>query len=335
VRRALLAVVLLGVVGAASWGAGCSGPASDGAASDEPLAVTQVPSRLPDRGVQLEDGDIVLTPWAIAPHRAMSADRAITAARFVSGHRALPVTALKAELTTAIDVPDAPLPGPTYIIRERDGPDGMEHVPVWLVTYTSPKPIDVGVRGAADYVTQFSEAVNPVTGKYVWGFETPLPFFQSESKYLLGDANPKVLRTETVRDLGGNPETVSTVHGNLKHKASYGWLVLGDYGEDSGVTTASQLAAIASARRASPRFSIFPDFPFGNILCLIPIGDSALTMPAVCHTRFIAPRTIRFQARWPVRVPAHTWRQLKRFGWIVSLDRNDHVRSIRQFGDPS
>lgn len=342
---ALFAVVLLGALAAVSWRTGWIA-----LGSDSPPAVIQVPSRLPTHGVQLEDGAIVLTPWAKAPRGAMSAAQAVAAARAVSSHRALPVTVLKVELTT----PNVGLPG-TFGYPPSST---IDHVPVWLVTYTSPKPIDASGGGLLPfYVTQFSEAVDAASGKFVFGFETPFPCRHAnpgsgldacehggtvhwESKRFLGNGKPEILRTETIRDLGGNPEVVDTVHGKFKlppgwnvpgaSTASYAWL---DVGDQAGfrLTTASQLAAISHAQRATALFSIFPDFTSPTILCAIPTRDSSQTIAGACSTTFIAPRTIRFQERWPVNVPAQT--HPKRSGWIVALGRSGGVQSIRQFGD--
>lgn len=353
-RLALFAVVLLGALAAASWQTGLV------LGSDSPLAVTEVPSTLPDRGVQLEDGSIVLTPWTAAPGRAMSAAQAIAAANATSGHRTLPATALKVEVTTPNGWPMGSF-GATA--------PSADHTRVWLVTYTSPKPIDAsGGDLIPFYVTQFSEALNPVTGKAVFGFETPFVCryaqsgsslaacehphtIQWDSRQRLGDGNPKILRTETVRDLGGNPETIATLQGHFELSppfargacaalfrkpcdgavtASYAWLEVDDLGYEL-VTSASQLAAISDAQHANPLFSIFPDFTFRGILCAIPIEDSFQTIDGVCRTTLLAPRTIEFQERWPVRVPAQTHPRTS--GWIVSLDHNGDVRSIRQFGD--
>jgi hypothetical protein len=329
-------VVVLAALAAVGWGTAWFGLRSNG-----PVAVAQVPSTLPSRGVDLVSARVVLTPWKrVSPH-AMPASEAIAKARRISNHRHLAVSAIKAELTDY----------------------RFDHVPVWLVTYTSPKPINVNTDGLTDfYVTQFSVAVRPVTGKLVESFDTPYPCryaqvgsslevcehahtVQWESGQRLGDARPTVLRTETYRDLGGNPETVTTVRGHFKLRramcrapkpvyqrpcgpvptASWAWLI-GDGGY--AVTTKQELAAIDSARRANPLFSVFPDFAYSSILCSIASGD-----PAACSTKVVAPRTIQFLVRWPLSVPAGT--HPKRSGWIVNLDRENGVRSIRQFGEAS
>lgn len=175
-RLAVFGAGLLGALAVVAWQVGWFG------GGNGPLAVAQVPSTLPARGVQLEDGAIVLTPWTIPAGRAMSADQAIAAVRHLPGlpgsrppipgvlaelRTALPATALKAE----ISLPSGWPPGSTAIGPVRT----FEHIPVWLVTFTSPKPVDAsGGALLPFYVTQFTEAVNPVTGNIVLGFETPV-----------------------------------------------------------------------------------------------------------------------------------------------------------------
>jgi hypothetical protein len=39
---------------------------------------------------------------------------------------------------------------------------------------------------------------------------------RQEAKQLLGDGNPKILRIETVRDVGGNRQVVATLQGRFK-----------------------------------------------------------------------------------------------------------------------
>ena len=73
-----------------------------------------------------------------------------------------PATALKAEITVRNNGPMGTAGGPGH---------PLHHVPVWLVTFTSPRPVNLENDGVRYYpVTQFSEAVDPVTGKSVIGF---------------------------------------------------------------------------------------------------------------------------------------------------------------------
>jgi len=164
-HMAMLAVVLLAALAAVSWQVGWLG------GGNGPLLVAQVPTSLPSRGVQVEDGQIVLRRWATAHRGAMSAIQAIAAARrhpsftwMRSVEISFPATALKADITVRNR-------GPMGSARPR-GPDRpLHHVPVWLVTFTSPRPVNLENDGIRQYyVTQFSEAIDPVTGKSVIGF---------------------------------------------------------------------------------------------------------------------------------------------------------------------
>jgi len=89
----------------------------------------------------------------------MSAKRAIAVARhFTDGHR-YPAAAIETELTqlaTELTVHGVTAP------RRHD---------VWLVTFTYPKPVDVGVAEPS-YATRYSVAVDAATGKFVVGFFT-------------------------------------------------------------------------------------------------------------------------------------------------------------------
>lgn len=174
-RLALLAAGLVGALAVVSWQLGWLGRGSA-----EPLPVAQVPSELPTGGVQLEHGAVVLTRWTTTPTGAMPADQAIAVVRRISTRRdsastpgllaalrtSFPATALPVEITLPGEWP----PGSTVIGPARS----IDHIPVWLVTFTSSRPIDAsGGALFPFYVTQFSEAVNPITGRLVLGFETP------------------------------------------------------------------------------------------------------------------------------------------------------------------
>ena len=174
---------------------------------------------------------------------------------------------------------------------------------------------------------------------------------RQQAKQWFGDGNPKILRIESVRDLGGNKQIVATVEGHFKlppghgprpskpHPFHYAWLSVSDpkgmAGEEA--TSASQIAAIDSAHRAKPVFSIFPYSLMTAIRCAIPRGNSSGTIDGTCSTHFDGPfdhpRSITFHEAW-ARAPA-PWGTYptKAGGWIVYLDRNGHVRSVRRFGD--
>jgi hypothetical protein len=164
---AILVVVLLGALAATSWQVGWLG--SGAARADvSPMPVAQVPSSLPAGGVQIQNQGIELTPWASAPSGAMSADQAIAAARVFANAQPFPATALEADVTLPGSIPSSPSAAGSY--------SPVDHVPAWVVTFTSSTPIDVGQGGPgapAVNVTHYSVAVNPVTGAFVLGFFTP------------------------------------------------------------------------------------------------------------------------------------------------------------------
>lgn len=184
---------------------------------------------------------------------------------------------------------------------------------------------------------------------------------RQESKQLLGDGHPKILRIETVRDVGGNRQVVATLQGHFKLPPAHGcglvgpcrpsspihyaWLSFSQPKDMTGIqtTSASQLAAIDAAKSAKPIFSIFPDFINPAIRCTIPRGNASGTIAGGCVTLFstgsIGPsahvRQIKFRERWPfVKTRDGHWpRGEKTGGWIVTLNRNGRVHSIRVFGD--
>ena len=177
---------------------------------------------------------------------------------------------------------------------------------------------------------------------------------REESKQLLGDGHPKILRVETVRDVGGNRQVVATLEGHFKlppgcnpaglcHPTPpirYAWLSFSVPKDMTGIqtTSAAQLAAINNARSAKSVFSIFPDFTNPAIRCAIPRGRSGKTIAGGCVMLFEKTKgitRISFRERWPfVKTRDGHWpHNEKTGGWIVTLDRNEHVQSIRAFGD--
>jgi hypothetical protein len=185
---------------------------------------------------------------------------------------------------------------------------------------------------------------------------------RQEAKQLLGNGHPKILRIETVRDVGGNRQVVATLEGHFKPllpscglvgrcpprrpspEISYYWMSFSVPKDMTGIqtTSASQIAAIDNARGAKPMFGIFPDFTNPAIRCAIPRGDSSGTIVGACITLFntgtLGPRSrvksIEFRERWPFIATrdGHWPHNEKTGGWIVTLDRNEHVQSIRTTG---
>ena len=155
----LAVVVVAGALAVTSWQAGWFGRGSGAThAAISPRLVDEVPSSLPPGGVKV-DGE-VLRPWSHTPNGAMSASEAIKAARRFTDRRPYPGRALAADLTE---------PGTFQCFGANCKPHAVAHVPIWLVTFTYPKPTDVGVA-APVYAQHQSVALNPVTGKFVRGF---------------------------------------------------------------------------------------------------------------------------------------------------------------------
>jgi len=167
-RETLIAAVLiLGTLAAlGAWQAGWLGSAGARHAT-RPVAAAEVPSTLPDGGVRIND--VVLRRWVSAPSRAMSASQAITAARKYANAQPFRARALGADVT---------LLGEKLTLRDSAGhlrPVDLHGVPSWVVTFTSPKPIDVnqGPPGSGPInVTHFSVVLNAVTRAFVVGFFT-------------------------------------------------------------------------------------------------------------------------------------------------------------------
>jgi hypothetical protein len=102
--------------------------------------------------------------------------------------------------------------------------------------------------------------------------------------------------------------------------------------------TASELSAITKARRASPRFRIFPDTPALYLHCAIPEGGAHLGVAALAGTcSTVAPpnnrvRRVRFIETWSPQGGA-SGPQMSA-GWVVSLGSQGRVRSIHVNGEP-
>lgn len=166
-RLAILVGVLLAAFGAMSWHVGWIGNGA-ARADTSPMPVAQVPTSLPAGGVVIQNQGIALSPWASAPSGAMTSDQAITAARSFANAQPFPATALEADVTLQGSIPSSPSAAGTY--------NSIDQVPVWVVTFTSATPINVGQGGPgapAVNVTHYSVALNATTGAFVLGFFTP------------------------------------------------------------------------------------------------------------------------------------------------------------------
>jgi hypothetical protein len=119
-------------------------------------SVTEVPIVLPRAGVNI-NSQAVLKPLATPPAAALSASQAIKAARhFANAH---PFTAHALEVSATLV-----------------GSPKVRDIPAWIVTFTSPKPVNVMVGGPAtttkQFVTHFSVALDATTGKMLFGIFT-------------------------------------------------------------------------------------------------------------------------------------------------------------------
>jgi hypothetical protein len=99
--------------------------------------------------------------------------------------------------------------------------------------------------------------------------------------------------------------------------------------------TASEIAAIARARRASPRLGIFPDAVGLSLRCAIPRGGTQLapgrTLTGICSTEVLPSNHVRrvdFIEMWGGSFGSGT------AGWVVTLSRRGRVRSVRVTGQP-
>ena len=102
--------------------------------------------------------------------------------------------------------------------------------------------------------------------------------------------------------------------------------------------TASEVSAITKARRASPRFGIFPDTPGLYLRCAIPEGGTHVgtaTLTGTCST-VAKPdnrvRRVKFVETWSPQGGASG--SPMSAGWVVTLGSHGRVHSIRVTGQP-
>ncbi|HEY2354217.1 MAG TPA: hypothetical protein VGH79_04880 [Gaiellaceae bacterium] len=178
---------------------------------------------------------------------------------------------------------------------------------------------------------------------------------RQESKQLLANGNPKIMRIETVRDLAGNKQIVATLEGHFKFPPAnmpcerrcgqpprYAWIM---FSEPAGMTgfggvDASTISAIANAHRAKRLFDIFPYTTMTGIRCVIPRGASG-TVDGRCRTDIAGmhdhrPSSIMFHEGWGDfghRRDGGWGPHQRGGGWIVALDPHGRVQSVRRFGD--
>jgi hypothetical protein len=180
---------------------------------------------------------------------------------------------------------------------------------------------------------------------------------RQDSKERLGEPHPQIVRTETVRIVDGEREAVVQMHGhfaiipncpfvadpakNRCHTLHPRYVVLTfslpnpKSSRGYSTTSASQIAAIARARRAQPQLAIFPDFNGEVVRCAIPRGSPpGGTIPGTCVT-YALPykhgKRVEFIEHWPQSQPSGS---RNKAGWVVTLNRGGRVRSIRVISQP-
>ena len=178
----------------------------------------------------------------------------------------------------------------------------------------------------------------------------------AKARKVVGDPHATVVSTETVDPLGGGRVTVVV----MKPGGSQGLGCVNDlmggptrcpHWSDAyvrlGATTHAdmgdvgiskyQVAAIARARAASPRFQMFPSVNQLTVRCRVPNpnnGAVGYELPGICAT-------IALPFGKPVRCIAFTmgWRpssgaKMHTAAWIVRFDRHGHIQSTRKAADP-
>ncbi len=163
---ALVAVGSVAVSGATLW-THSSRPAGRHAhvKPRTPVYVTEVPTTLPARGVSVNN-QVVLTPLTAPPKPAMTAREALLAAGLY-GNKSLTSLALEANVT----LPDT-IPAADDSAAEKKKFKEIVDVPAWVITFTSPRPVDVSASAKRMLVTHQSVSLDATTGKFIVGFFT-------------------------------------------------------------------------------------------------------------------------------------------------------------------
>ena len=178
-----------------------------------------------------------------------------------------------------------------------------------------------------------------------------------ESRMFLGDPYPRFMNFEVERNVNGDREAVIPVQGHFTlhpscpapvgsttprcHTIHTRYAVLEfslpdpKAGGGFWTVSASQIAAIATARQANPLFSVFPDFTEEIVRCSIPRGDPPHgTVARTCSTNTVGYRRVRrveLVEHWPLGERSGT---RNKAGWVVALGRGGGVRSIHVIGQP-
>lgn len=125
--------------------------------------VTEVPDTIPPGGVNVNNQAILLPPQRTA---TISKDQAISIAKTYDNAPGLSVTGVR--LTDYTDPGSIPLKGVTVPFHT------IQHVPAWVVTLTSPHPVDgsQAPHPVPLYVTHDNLVINAMDGSFVEGFFT-------------------------------------------------------------------------------------------------------------------------------------------------------------------
>ncbi len=130
-----------------------------------PTPATEVPNVIPANGVLINTNQALLFPTKIN-NPPISRTQALAIAKSYDNASGLSVTSVK--LTDFTFPGSIPGPGTTVPFRT------IEHVPAWVVTFTTPTPVNVSQAptGVPVYVTHDNLVINAQTGSFVVGFFT-------------------------------------------------------------------------------------------------------------------------------------------------------------------
>lgn len=172
---------------------------------------------------------------------------------------------------------------------------------------------------------------------------------RNDSKEFLSEPHPRFLSLETVRIEDGELHVVARLEGHFrfdptcpaqasgsKRNCGTFWTHYADLEfsltnrEFAGYWSSSAAAekAYTAARRASPRFRIFPDFSNLLIQCTIPGGWGG-SVAGTCSTEAGA-RRVEFEEHWPLSRPGGTRYHAT---WLLTLAHSGQVLSVHFSGD--
>ena len=130
-----------------------------------PTPATEVPNVIPAKGVLINTNQALLFPPKIN-NPSISRMQALVIAKSYDNAPGLSVTSVK--LTDFTFPGSIPGPGTTVPFCT------LEHVPAWVVTFTTPTPVNVSQAptGVPVYVAYDNLVINAQTGSFVVGFFT-------------------------------------------------------------------------------------------------------------------------------------------------------------------